>query len=291
MKKVAVTGGSGRIGQWVIKDLLDHGYDVVNVDVNKPGEYLCRTITTDLSNLGQVYGALAGVDAVIHLGSIPVAYSHPNEVVFQNNVMSTYNVLEAASGLGIKKVVLASSECLYGICFAVHKLSPTYVPMDENHPQLPQDSYGLSKIVNEKTAEMFHRKSNMQIISLRITNVITTDIYKIFPGFIHDPSRRKVLLWSYIDVRDVASACRLGIEKDGLGCEALNIAADESSMDMKSSELMALCYPEVTDFREPIDGYQSLLSNKKAKQLLGWSPKYKWREEVEKILSKENVSI
>jgi nucleoside-diphosphate-sugar epimerase len=291
LKKVAVTGGSGRIGQWVIKDLLDHGYNVVNVDVNKPGEYLCTTITTDLSNLGQVYGALAGVDAVIHLGSIPVAYSHPNEVIFHNNVMSTYNVLEAASGLGIKKLVLASSECLYGIVFAVNKLSPTYVPLDEDHPQLPQDSYGLSKIVNEKTAEMFHRKSNMQIISLRITNVITPEIYKIFPDFIHDPSRRKVLLWSYIDVRDVASACRLGVEKDNLGCEALNLAADESSMDMKSSELMALCYPEVKNFREPIDGYQSLLSNKKAKQLLGWAPKYKWREEVEKILSEENVSI
>jgi len=284
LKKIAVTGGSGRIGQWVIKDLLEHGYEVINVDMNKPQEYLCRTIITDLSDLGQVYGAIAGADAVIHLGSIPVAYSHPNEVVFLNNVMSTYNVLEACSGLGIKKVALASSECLYGICFAVNKISTVYVPMDEDHPQLPQDSYGLSKIVNEKTADMFHRKSNMQIVSLRITNVITPEIYHLFRSFIHDPSRREVLLWSYIDVRDVASACRLAVEKDELGCEAVNIAADETSMDMKSRELVAISYPDVTDFRDSLNGYESLLSNKKAKQLLGWAPKFKWREEVKKIM-------
>ncbi|WEG11723.1 NAD(P)-dependent oxidoreductase [Pullulanibacillus sp. KACC 23026] len=281
--KIAVTGGSGRIGHWIIQDLIDHGYDVINLDQKEPEKSLCQTIITNLTDLGQVVGALFEADAIIHMGSIPVAYSHPNEVVFQNNVMTTYNVLEAAYLLGIKKVVMASSECLYGICFSKHKLSPTYVPIDEAHPQLPEDSYGLSKIVNEETAEMMCRRTDRQIIALRITNVITPEIYQQFPNFIYDPSRRENLLWSYIDVRDVASACRLSIEKSYLGFQAVNLAADETCMAIKSSELLATCYPTVTDIREPIDDYQSLLSNKKAKQLLGWEPQCNWREEVNKM--------
>jgi len=157
IKKVLVTGGSGLLGPWVVREFLTHGYEVVSADTKLPAEPLCRTVITDLTDLGQVYGVLAGCDAVVHLAAIPVAYSHPNEVTFANNTMSTYNILEAASSLGIQKAVIASSESSYGIVFAVHPLAPLYVPMDEDHPQLPQDSYGLSKIVNEKTAWMFHR--------------------------------------------------------------------------------------------------------------------------------------
>ena len=98
-----------------------------------------------------MYGVLAGADAVVHLAAIPAANIHTPEVTFQNNVMSTYNILEAAGGLGIKKAVIASSESSYGIVFAIHLLGPRYVPMDEDHPQLPQDSYGLSKAVNESS--------------------------------------------------------------------------------------------------------------------------------------------
>lgn len=134
MKKVVVTGGSGLLGRDVIKEFLDHGYDVVNADIKYPKESLCRTVITDLTNLGEVYGVLAGADAVVHLAAIPVAYSHANEVTFQNNVMSTYNILEAAGNLGIKKAVISSSESSYGICFSKQNLKPQYVPIDEEHP-------------------------------------------------------------------------------------------------------------------------------------------------------------
>lgn len=280
MKNIVITGGSGLLGPDVVKEFLNHGYNVVNADLKHPKEALCRTIITDLTDLGQVYGVLAEADAVVHLAAIPVAYSHPNEVTFRNNVMSTYNILEAAGNLGIKKAVITSSESSYGICFSKQNLTPQYVPIDEAHPQLPEESYGLSKIVNEKTADMIHQRTGMQVVSFRLGNVISPEMYKNFPGFIHNPEERKTILWSYIDTRDAATAYRLAIETEGLGSVALNIAADESSMDIPSKQLMEHGFPTVTDFRRDISGFDSLLSNEKAKKLLNWQPVHKWRNYV-----------
>ncbi|MBW7455844.1 NAD-dependent epimerase/dehydratase family protein [Paenibacillus sepulcri] len=280
MAKVVVTGGSGMLGKWVVRHFVEQGYDVINADVKHPEEPLCPTLLIDLNNLGETYGVLAGADAVVHLAAIPAAHIKPSEVTFNNNVMSTYNILEAAAGLGIKKAVIASSESSYGIVFAVNRFGPQYVPVDEEHPQLPQDSYGLSKVVNEQTADMFHRRTGMQVVSMRIGNVIAPDAYKGFPRFIHNPEMRDRILWSYVDTRDVAEACRLAIETDGLGSVALNLAADDTSMAVPSRDLMAARFPEVNDFRQPLAGYESLLSNEKAKRLLGWQPKHVWRDYV-----------
>ncbi len=192
--------------------------------------------------------------------------------------MSTYNILEAAGNLGIKKAVISSSESSYGICFSKQNLTPQYVPIDEDHPQLPEESYGLSKIVNEKTADMIHRRTGMQVVSFRLGNVISPEKYENFPRFIHDPEQRKTILWSYIDTRDAASAYRLAIETDGLGSVALNIGADETSMDIESKQLMETCFPTVKDFRKDISGFAPLLNNEKAKKLLNWQPVHKWRD-------------
>jgi nucleoside-diphosphate-sugar epimerase len=280
MKKVVITGGSGLLGSAVITEFLEHGYEVVNADIKHPKEALCRTVITDLTNLGEVYGVLAGADAVVHLAAIPVAYSHPNEVTFENNVMSTYNILEAAGNLGIKKAVISSSESSYGICFSKQNLKPQYVPIDEDHPQLPEESYGLSKIVNEKTADMINRRTGMQVVSFRLGNVISPEMYKNFPGFIHNPEQRKTILWSYIDTRDAATAYRLAVETEGLGSVALNIGADETSMDIESKQLMETCFPDVKDFRNDLSGFEPLLNNTKAKKLLNWKPIHKWRNYV-----------
>jgi nucleoside-diphosphate-sugar epimerase len=280
MAKVVVTGGSGMLGKWVVKHFVDQGYEVVNADVQRPEDPICPTLIVDLNNLGEVYGVLAGADAVVHLAAIPAAYIKPSEVTFHNNVMSTYNVLEAAAGLGIRKAVIASSESSYGIVFAVNRFGPQYVPVDEDHPQLPQDSYGLSKVVNEKTADMFHRRTGMQIVSFRIGNVIPPDRYAHFPEFIHDPAQRDRILWSYVDTRDIAEACRLAVEAEGLGSVTINLAADDTSMAIPSRELLTARFPEVTDFRTPLTGFETLLSNAKAKKLLGWKPKHMWRNYV-----------
>ncbi|WP_372630013.1 NAD-dependent epimerase/dehydratase family protein [Cohnella sp.] len=280
MPKVVITGGSGMLGRWVVRHFVEQGYDVLNVDTRRPDEPVCKTLIANLENLGETYGALSGADAVVHLAAIPAAHIYTPEVTFRNNVMSTYNILEAAAGLGIRKAVIASSESSYGIVFAVHPPAPQYVPVDEDHPQLPEDSYGLSKVVNEKTAEMFHRRTGMQVVSLRLGNVIPPEWYERFPSFIKRPEERDRILWSYIDTRDAASACRLAIETDGLGAVALNIAADDSSMAVRSRDLLTARYPGVTDIRTPLEGHETLLDNAKAKRLLGWQPVHRWRDEV-----------
>jgi len=269
------------LGRWVVRHFVEQGYEVLNVDSRRPDESVCPTIIADLENLGETYGVLAGADAVVHLAAIPAAHIRTPDVTFRTNVMSTYNVLEAAAGLGIRKAAIASSESSYGLVFAVRPLAPQYVPLDEEHPQLPQDSYGLSKVVNEQTAQMFHRRTGMQIVSLRLGNVIPPEWYARFPSFVDNPEERERILWSYIDTRDAAEACRLAVEKDGLGAVALNITADDSSMAIRSRELMAARYPGVTDIRSSLDGFETLLSNEKAKRLLGWQPKHQWRNEVE----------
>ena len=280
MKKIVITGSTGLLGPYVVEHFLEQGYEVLSVDKVKPAKQLCHHMTADLTNLGECYGILEGADAVIHLAAIPSAYIYPNEVTFQNNVMGTYNILEAAAGLGVQKAVVASSECTYGICNSRQGLAPVYVPVDEEHPTLPEDSYGLGKVVGEAIADAIHRRCGMQIVSFRIGNIISKEKYLNFPGFIHDAQKRKHLMWNYIDARDIAVACRLAVEKDGLGSVVMNLAADNNCMDIKSCELIKAGFPNVTDIRSPIDEYQTLYSNQKAKDVLGWSPIHSWRDNV-----------
>lgn len=280
MKKIVVTGGSGRLGEWVLKAFVDQGYDVLNVDIQKPKNAICKTLIVDLNNLGEVYGALAGAYGVVHLAAIPVAYSHPNEVVFSNNVMSSYNILEAAAGLDISRVVLASSESSYGFCFAEHAIGPHYVPLDEEHPQLPQDSYGLSKVLIEEMGATFNRRTGMQVVSMRLGNVITPAMYKDFPAIVNDSKHKITNLWNYIDARDAASACILAIESEGLGAVNLNIVSNDNAMDIKSRDLMKAQFPDVIDFRTALEGYETLISNDKAKAQLNWEPVNYWRDNV-----------
>ncbi|MDR1418985.1 MAG: NAD(P)-dependent oxidoreductase [Treponema sp.] len=280
MKKVVITGSAGLLGPYVVEHFVEEGYEVLSVDRVKPAVTHSRHMTANITSLGECYGILEGAYAVVHLAAIPSAYIYPNEVTFQNNVMGTYNILEAAAGLGITKAVVASSECTYGICTSRQGLTPAYVPVDEDHPALPEDSYGLGKIVGEAIAGAIHRRCGMQIVSFRIGNIISREKYQDFPGFIHEPHTRKNLVWNYIDARDIAAACRLAVEKDGLGSVIMNLAADDTCMDIKSRDLVKAEFPNVTDIRSPLDGYQTLYSNEKAKKILGWRPVHFWRDNV-----------
>jgi len=281
-RRIAVTGGSGMTAHWIVKHFVDAGDEVVNLDSRLPKESLCPTIQTDLEDFGEVINALsprgtgAGrpFDAIIHFAAIPRAYEHPNHVVFRNNTLSTYNVLEAASILGIEKVVLASSESSYGICFAKDFFEPAYLPVDEAHPQLPEDSYGLSKVVNEATAEAFHRRTGMQVISFRLGNVLTPDMHATIRDIFDHPEWRLRILWSYIDVRDIAAACDLAITKDGLGCQHLILAADDTSSNLPSRELIERFLPGVKDLRGAFEGREALISNARVKEVLGWEQRH-----------------
>ena len=281
-KRIIVTGGSGKAGHWIVKHLVEDGYDVINVDSRRPAVAQCRTIVADLTQLGQVItacsphgsGNRSPYDGIIHLAAIPRAHEQPNDEIFRVNSLSTYNVLEACGLLGIRKAVIASSESSYGLCFADQFFAPRYLPMDEAHPQMPEDTYGLSKVVNEVTAAMFHRRDGTQILSLRIGNVICPEDHEPIKARFDHPEDRLRILWSYIDSRDLAIACRLGIERDGLGCEPVIIAADDTSSNLPTQELIRRFLPGVKEFKEPITGRRALISNQRIKQLLGWEQKF-----------------
>jgi len=255
---------------------------VLNVDTRLPEEKLCETVIADLNDLGQVHNALSAlgtrdrrpIEAVIHFAAIPQAFTHTNDVTFRNNVMTTYNVLEAAANLGIRKAVTASSESSYGIVYASEFFSPQYLPVDEAHPQLPEDSYGFSKVVNELTGETFNRRTGMQVVSFRLGNILEPSDYPRVIGSFSEPEARKIILWSYIDARDVAAACRMAIEKDGLGAQAMILAADDTSSNVATSELISRYLPGVKENRLPFEGRPALLCNEKAKQVLGWRQQY-----------------
>lgn len=275
MKKVVVTGGSGKAGRAVIKDLVEHGYEVLNVDLLPPRERLSEFLKADLSDLGQTFEVLQGADAVVHLGAIPAPGLQPAEVTFRNNMLSTYNVFSVAVSLHLQRVVWASSETTLGLPF--DREQPAYAPIDEEHPRYPESSYALSKVLSEEAAHQFNRWSGIPFVGLRFSNIMEPQDYARFPAFSEDPLLRKWNLWGYVDARDVAQSCRLGLEAAISGAEVFIIAAADTVMNRPSRELMAEVFPQVPLHGE-VGEFETLLSITKARKVLGYQPAYSWRK-------------
>lgn len=277
IQKVLVTGSDGHIGQFVVAELERQGYQVTPADKFPKGNG--RTQIVDFEDLGQVIGVMHGHDAVIHLAAIPTPTRHTAEVVFRNNVMSTFNVLEAATILGINNVVTASSLSALGYAYYHRHFDPVCIPIDETHPLLSQDTYGLSKMIGEELAEGFVRRTpDMSLVSLRFTWVIgeqmresvkrirdNTDDYQPIGAF-----------WTYVDVRDAALACRLSMEYATPGHEAFYISAPNIYHTQPIEELLKNCYPGDYPMAEHIKGDVSAVDCSKAGKLLGWYARYNW---------------
>ena len=285
MPKVVVTGGSGKLGRAVLKHLVEHGYEVLNLDQTLPKDPVCPTVRLDLSNYGEVAEALMGsvderqgpFDAVVHLAAIPAPGQFPNARTFKNNVPSTYNVFLAAREAGIKTVVFASSETVLGLPF---DNPPPYVPVDEEYYPRPETAYSLGKLLDETMAQQFARwDPELKIIGLRFSNVMDPEDYKAFPGFDADPKHRKWNLWAYIDARDGAQAVRRAIEAELKGFEAFIIANADSVMSRSNASLLAEVFPNVPA-KGQVTHNGTLLSIDKAKRLLGYVPQHSWRNEV-----------
>ncbi len=281
MAHVLVTGGSGKLGRACVRDLVEHGYEVTNVDVVPSPDALCPHVRADLADFGQTLEVLAGVDehpaadAVVHLAAIPAPGLVPNAEVFRLNTLSTYNVFEAARRLRIANVVWASSETVLGLPFDT---PPPYVPVDERYPGRPESSYSLSKLLGEVMAEQFcRREPAMKIIGLRFSNVMDPDEYEAFPGFDADARARKWNLWAYIDGRDGAQAIRRALEADRSGADVFIVANADTVMSRPNAELLAKEFPDVPLARD-VGEHETLLSIDKARELLGYEPEHSWRD-------------
>ncbi|NHA70201.1 NAD-dependent epimerase/dehydratase family protein [Phycicoccus flavus] len=297
--RVFLTGGSGKAGRHVVPYLLEHGHTVTNADRAPLGLAGVTDVDVELTDLGQVVSALRmpaddgdlegesfpGYDAVVHLAAIPRPGLRADSETYGNNVLSTYAVLEAARLLGIGKAVFASSETTYGICFAQGERKPVYVPVDEEHPTVPEDAYATSKVAGEVTARSIQARSGADVYGLRINNVIEPHEYaELFPAFLTDPAKRRRNIFAYIDVRDLGQAIDRCLQTDGLGFEVFNIANADHSVATPTSELVAEFYDGV-EVRREMGETETFYCIDKARRLLGYEPQHSWRDVLEDPLA------
>lgn len=293
-KRIMFTGGSGKAGRHVVDYLVGQGHQVLNIDTKPLDNPKVRTLITDITDSGQVFNAFSSymglhefdpslraqpVDAVVHFAAIPRIMITPDNELFRINTMGTYNVIEAAVKLGIKKIVIASSETTYGLVFANEPRNPAYFPLDEDYDVDPMDSYALSKVINEKTARAFALRSGIDIYALRIGNVIEPHEYSLFPKWFADPGFRKRIAWSYIDARDLGQITHRAVETDGLGYQVFNAVNDHTSSDIPSRDLVDRFYNGVP-IKGEIEEFGTLLSNRKTKEVLGFREEHNWRKYV-----------
>ena len=280
--RIAVTGGSGKLGRTVVSTLTEAGHDVVNLDVAGGRD---DTIRVDFTDYGQTLDALLGVndrhqgvDALVHLAAIPAPGIHSDVATFDNNMLSTFHVLYAAKRAGIKNIVTASSETVLGLPF---ETPPPYIPVDEEYPARPESVYSLTKHLEEQMEiELTRWDPELKIVALRFSNVMYEEDYAEFEGFDTDANLRKWNLWGYIDSRDVAAACRLSLDADVTGASAFIIAAADTIMDRPSRELLAEVFPGVELTRE-VGEFETLLAIDAARAALGFEPAQSWRTQPE----------
>ena len=293
--RILFTGGAGKAGRHVVPYLIGCGHRVVNIDkvpLEHPG---VDNLIADITDSGQMFNVMSsyanfdelepgtGVpefDAVVHFAAIPRILIHPDNETFRVNTMGTYNVIEAAIKMGIRKVVIASSETTYGVCFSDGQVNPHSFPLEEGYDVNPMDSYGLSKVVNEQTARAFQRRSGADIYALRISNVIEPHEYDQFPGFLADPALRRRVFFCYIDARDLGQIVQRCLQTDGLGYQVFNAANDTNVATIPASDLIEQYFPGVPLSRQ-LETHEGLYSNRKIREMLGFVEEHNWRQYVD----------
>lgn len=292
--RILFTGGSGKAGRHVCCYLRDQGHRVVNIDLTPLDEPGIDNITADITDSGSMFNVMTsyanfdelepgtGVpsfDAVVHFAAVPRILIAPDQETFRVNTQGTYNVIEAAVKLGIKKIIFASSETTYGVCFADGTVDPKCLPVEEDYDVDPMDSYGLSKVVNEVTGRAFQRRSGFDIYGLRIGNVIEPHEYDLFPGFFANPEVRRRNIFCYIDARDLGQIVDLCLKTDGLGFQIFNAGNDTNSVNLPTSEILSRFFPNVPVTRA-LGNQEALFSNKKIREVLGFKENHNWRSYV-----------
>jgi len=263
---------------------VEAGHEVTATDVERgtferpdPGEP--DYVQADMTDAGDAFAVVSGSDAVVHAAAIPEPTHNPPHVVFQNNLMATFNVLEAAVRFGASRFVNVSSETVPGFFFPERDFLPDYVPVDEEHPIRPQDPYALSKHFGEQLMDAAVRRSDVRCISIRPSWVQWEGNYEQNLGpQVRDPSQLSPNFWSYIDVYDLADAIRLAVESDLPGHEVFYIASPDNVGGRPFAELVREYYGDRVELRESAREDASGISCAKAERLLGYAPSRSWRD-------------
>lgn len=282
--KVLMTGAHGKVGRAATQALIDAGHEVTacdlgrsDFDLPRPGEPAYQQ--ADLTDAGQAFAVVRGHDAVVHAAAIPEPTHNPPHVVFQNNLISVFNVLEAAVRFGVQRFVNISSETVPGFFFPERAFLPSYAPVDEEHPALPQDPYALAKLFSEQLCDAAVRRSDITCISLRPSHVQYEGNYERNLGAqVRDPSNLSPNLWSYIDAYDLADAIVLATESALPGHEVFYIASPDNVGGRDFAEMLQKFYGDQIELRPLSRPDASGISSEKAQRMLGWTPTRSWRD-------------
>ena len=304
--RVAITGASGAIGSYVIRELLAFGHDVVAVGRTPPAAEQVGYAPASLDDAGSLERAFAGAEAVVHLAAITSPYRAPVQELMDVNVTGTVRVLDAAVSAGVPKLVFASSGAATGFSFQLTDRAPRYLPLDEDHPCEPSDTYGISKLVGELLCGRWSRAHPLATICLRINNnwyvdrpgaeaalrggwakgLALDDLWQRYRLQLEQPERPRSgnapplprdLLWAVTDARDAAQAFRLAVEDGSVEHGVFHVNGSDTCSLAPSEALVGEWFPDVP-LREPLPGHATLVSHRRATDVLGYRPRHTWRE-------------
>ncbi len=274
---IVVTGAAGRLGRRVVRDLLDREIEVLATDQVAADDLSTEFLLGDLLDTKMVERLLKGAEGIIHMGAIPGPLRADGRVIFDNNVQSTFNVMMSAAEMGLRRVVFSSSAFGMGWAHDGAAFVPLYLPLDEEHPMMPFEPYGLSKQVGEDIGKMVARNSTTSVVSLRFTNVVSPEDQGKFPWPVPTPEDPLTLvMWAYADPRDVAQAHVRALDADIEGHEAFMIAQPSSRFKEPTLDLIRDNFGNSVEIRGQLQGTASVISTEKAQRMLGWRPRYDW---------------
>ena len=275
---IVVTGAAGRLGRRVVQLLMDQNKEVLATDQWATDDLPAEFVRCDLADANAVEDILKGAEAVVHMGAIPGPLREDPRVIFDNNVASTFNVMMSAAELGLRRVVFSSSAFGMGWAHDGNAFVPLYLPLDEEHPMMPFEPYGLSKQVGEDIGRMIARNSDTTVVSLRFTNVALPEVQAEFPWPAPTPENPLTLvMWAYADARDVAEAHVLSLDAEIEEYEAFMIAQPSSRFKEPTIDLVKNNFGDRVEIRDGLSGTASVISTEKAQRLLGWKPRHDWR--------------
>ena len=276
---IVVTGAAGRLGRRVVQLLVDQGREVLATDRVEADDLPARFVRCELSDAAGVTDLLNGAEAVVHMGAIPGPQRAEPRVIFENNVAGDFNVMMSAAELGLRRVVFSSSAFGMGWAHDGNAFVPLYLPLDEEHPMMPFEPYGLTKQVGEDIGRMIARNSDTTVVSLRFTNVALPEVQAEFPWPAPTPEHPLTLvMWAYADARDVAEAHVLAVDAEIDEYEAFMLAQPSSRFDEPTIDLIKRNFGDRVEIRDGLEGAASVISTAKAQRMLGWKPRHDWRQ-------------
>ncbi len=275
---IVVTGAAGRLGRRVVQLLVDQGREVRATDQVEATDLPAEFVRCDLGNAEAVHEVLRGAEAVVHMGAIPGPSRAEPRVIFENNVPADFNVMMSAAELGLRRVVYCSSAFGMGWAHDGNAFVPRYLPLDEEHPMMPFEPYGLTKQVGEDIGRMIARNSNTTVVSLRFTNVPPPEVVAEFPWPAPTPENPLTLvMWAYADARDVATAQVLSLDAEIEEYEAFMLAQPSSRFAEPTVDIVRNNFGDRVEIREGLEGTASVISTAKVQRMLGWRPLHDWR--------------